>query len=78
MIAVPFQESPALLRHLHRVNREHGPVVEVQRGDLEHVARAIRTQVEATNRGFGIDVVAVPAGADVDPDTTHTNIVVHK
>jgi uncharacterized protein YfaS (alpha-2-macroglobulin family) len=68
------------------VDREHAPVVEVQRDDLEHVARAIRPQVEATNRGFGIDVVAVhrvgdrlpdvviddplPAGADVDPDTS--------
>ena len=79
--------------HLHRVDREHTRVVEVQRDDLEHVARAVRPQVEATNRRFGIDVVAVrrvgdripdvvindpvPAGADVDPGTNQPDIVLH-
>ena len=47
------------------------PVVEVQRDNLEHVARAVRPQ----------DVLIgdpVAAGADVDPDTSHTKRAVHK
>jgi hypothetical protein len=65
---VSFQESPILLGHLHRVDREHTAVVKVQRHDLEHVARPVRPQVESTNRGLGVDVVAEDSVSDRVPD----------
>ncbi|MEI8082632.1 MAG: hypothetical protein WCI74_12380, partial [Actinomycetes bacterium] len=92
--AVSFQESPVLLGHLHRVDREHADVVEVQCHDLEHVARPVRPQVESANRRLGVDVVAehgvsdrvpdvairdpVPLGTGVDADFTYSNIVLQK
>ena len=89
-----FQESPVLLGHLHRVDREHTAVVEVQCHDLEHVARPVRPQAESANRRLGVDVIAengvsdrvpdvgirnpMPSGTGVDPDITHSNIVLRK
>ena len=83
-----------MLGHLHRMDREHSTVVEVQCHDLEHVARRVRPQVESTSRGLGVDVVAedsvsdrvpdvgildlVPSGTGVDAKFTHLNIVLQK
>lgn len=83
-----------MLGHFHRVNREHTAVVKVQGHDLEHVARPVRPQVESTNRGLGVDVVAedgvsdrvpdvgildpVPSGTGIDAKFTHLNIVLQK
>ena len=83
-----------MLGHFHCVDREHTAVVEVQRHDLEHVARPVRPQVESTNRGLGVDIVAedsvshgvpdvgiidtVPSGTGVDTNFTHLNIVLQK
>ncbi len=83
-----------MLGHLHCVDREHTAVVKVQCHDLEHVARPVWPQVESTNRGLGVDVVAedsvsdrvpdvgildpVPSGTGVDANFTHLNIVLQK
>ncbi len=83
-----------MLGHFHRVDREHTAVVEMQCHDLEHVARPVRPQVESTDRGLGVDIVAedsvsdrvpdvgildpVPSGTGVDTKFTHLNIVLQK
>ena len=61
-----FQESPVLLRHPHRVDREHATVVEAQRHDLEHVPRTVRPKVKASNRRIGFDIVTEHGMSDRD------------
>ncbi len=76
------------------MDREHTAVIKVQCDDLEHVARPVRPQVESTDRGLGVDIVAedsvsdrvpdvgildpVPSGTGVDTKFTHLNIVLQK
>jgi len=66
-------------------------VVEVQRHDLEQVPRTVWPEVQASNRGLGVDLVAeqgmsdrvpdvairnpVPSGTGVDANLTHPNNV---
>lgn len=91
---MPFQESPILLCHPHRVDREHATVIEVQRHDLEHVSRRVPPEGEAANRRLEVEVVAehsmsdrvpdvaildpVPSGTGVDTDLAHSNTVRRK